>query len=325
MPQILAVVMKQVSWMRTLAVVLQEPQRLVFDEVDLIPATSSDIVVDVSWSGISTGTEKLLWSGAMPPFPGLQYPLVPGYETAGVVSAAGPNSGHVVGQHVFVPGSRGFKHVSGLFGGAARRLVVSGAKARAVDPAIGEDCVLLALAATAHHAVAGGRSPELIVGHGVLGRLIARVALALDAPPPTIWETNAQRREGALGYAVIDPAADPRSDYASIYDVSGDASLLNTLVLRSAAGGEITLAGFYSAPLSFSFPPAFMRELRLRIAAEWKPADLDAVLRLMGAGKLSLSGLISHRRPAAEAASAYEQAFNEPACTKMILDWRDLP
>jgi len=311
--------------MRTLAVVMEKPQRLVVEELDLIPAASSDIVVDVNWSGISTGTEKLLWSGAMPHFPGLQYPLVPGYETAGIVSEAGPDSGHSVGQHVFVPGSRGFKDVSGLFGGAARRLVVSGAKATAVDPDLGEDAVLLALAATAHHAIAGGRDPELIVGHGVLGRLLARVALALDAAPPTVWETDPVRRDGAAGYGVVDPSADTRDDYASIYDVSGDSSLLNTLVMRLRAGGEIVLAGFYSAPLSFSFPPAFMRELRLRVAAEWKPADLTAVLRLIGEGRLSLSGLISHRRPAADAASAYELAFSEPACTKMILDWRDLP
>jgi 3-hydroxyethyl bacteriochlorophyllide a dehydrogenase len=311
--------------MRTLAVVMEEPRRLVVNEVSLIPPAASDVVVDVLWSGISTGTEKLLWSGAMPPFPGLSYPLVPGYETAGVVREAGPQSGLRVGQHVFVPGSRGFTSVSGLFGGAARRLVVQGTKAVPIDGGLGEDAVLLALAATAHHAVAGGRQPELIVGHGVLGRLLARVAIALGAAPPVVWESAPARQTGAEGYCVIEAGDDVRKDYDSIYDASGDAALLNSLILRCGAGAEITLAGFYSAPVSFAFPPAFMRELRLRVAAEWQPADLKAVLRLIGEGRLSLSGLISHRRPAVDAASAYEQAFSEPACTKMILDWRDLP
>ncbi len=311
--------------MRTLAVVMEEPRRLVVNEVSLIPPAASDVVVDVLWSGISTGTEKLLWSGAMPPFPGLSYPLVPGYETAGVVREAGPQSGLRVGQHVFVPGSRGFAAVSGLFGGAARRLVVSGAKAVPIDGGLGEDAVLLALAATAHHAVAGGRQPELIVGHGVLGRLLARVAIALGAAPPVVWESATARQTGAEGYRVMEAGDDTRKDYDSIYDASGDAALLNSLIMRCGAGAEITLAGFYSAPVSFAFPPAFMRELRLRVAAEWQPADLKAVLRLIGEGRLSLSGLISHRRPAVDAASAYEQAFSEPACTKMILDWRDLP
>ncbi len=311
--------------MQTLAVVMEEPRRLVVDEVSLIPPAASDVVVDVLWSGISTGTEKLLWSGAMPPFPGLSYPLVPGYETAGVVREAGPESGLAVGQAVFVPGSRGFASIAGLFGGAARRLVVNGAKAVPIDSALGEDAVLLALAATAHHAVVGGRAPELIVGHGVLGRLLARIAIALGSPPPVVWESASERRSGAEGYVVTDAGEDSRKDYDSIYDASGDAALLNSLILRCGAGAEITLAGFYSAPVSFAFPAAFMRELRLRIAAEWQPVDLKAVLRLIGAGRLSLSGLISHRRPAVDAASAYEQAFSEPACTKMILDWRDLP
>jgi bacteriochlorophyllide a dehydrogenase len=310
---------------QTLAVVMQEPRHLVVHEVALNQATDSDVIVDVLWSGISTGTEKLLWSGTMPQFPGLSYPLVPGYETVGVVSHAGGQSGLAVGQHVFVPGSRGFRDVSGLFGGAARRLVVAGAKAIPVSAALGADAVLLALAATAHHAVIGGRMPDLIVGHGVLGRLIARVAMALGGKPPTVWEKQPERAGGADGYTVLDPAADVRCDYTSIYDVSGDSALLDTLVLRSAKGGEITLAGFYSAPLSFVFPPAFMREMRLRIAAEWQPGDLAAVLQLLDAGTLSLAGLISHCRPAADAASAYPVAFTDPSCTKMILDWRDMP
>ena len=44
-----------------------------------------DLEVAVSFSGISTGTERLLWEGTMPPFPGLSYPLVPGYETVGTI------------------------------------------------------------------------------------------------------------------------------------------------------------------------------------------------------------------------------------------------
>jgi bacteriochlorophyllide a dehydrogenase len=140
-----------------------------------------------------------------------------------------------------------------------------------------------------------------------------------------VWEKQLERMGGAEGYAVVDPANDTRCDYQSVYDVSGDSALLDTLILRSAKGGEITLAGFYSAPLSFVFPPAFMREMRLRIAAEWQPADLTGVLALMEQGKLSFSGLISHQRPATEAALAYPVAFTDPTCTKMILDWRNLP
>ncbi|MBU8542838.1 MULTISPECIES: chlorophyll synthesis pathway protein BchC [Roseomonadaceae] len=306
--------------MDTTAVVLEAPERLVLSRLELSPPVAGDVVVDVEWSGISTGTERLLWSGRMPPFPGMGYPLVPGYESVGRVVEAMPEAGLSVGARVFVPGARCFGDVRGLFGGAASRLVVPAARAVRIDDAMGETGVLMALAATAQHAIAA-ELPELIVGHGVLGRLVARLVVAAGGTP-TVWETNPARADGAEGYSVLAPETDTRRDYRSICDVSGDSGLLDSLVQRLAPGGEIVLAGFYSAPLSFAFPPAFMREARIRVAAEWKTPDLIAVRELLDAGRLSLDGLITHRRDAAAAPDAYRTAFNDPACLKMILDWR---
>jgi 3-hydroxyethyl bacteriochlorophyllide a dehydrogenase len=307
--------------MKTIAVVLQQPEQLALEQLDLLPLSDTDVMVDVEWSGISTGTERLFWAGRMPPFPGMGYPLVPGYESLGRVTVAGQRSGHRVGERVFVPGSRGFKDVRGLFGGAASKLVVAGHRAVAVDDGMKEQGVLLALAATAHHALAGGAPADLIVGHGVLGRLLARLCVAMGGVP-VVWESRADRSAGAQGYNVVDPAADDRRDYRAIYDVSGDSGLLDTLIQRLAPGGEIVLAGFYSEPLNFSFPPAFMREARIRVAAEWREPDLHAVRDMVQSGSLSLDGLITHRQPAQSCSEAYRTAFEDPACLKMVLDWR---
>ncbi len=310
--------------MNTVAVVLEEPRRLVLRRLELAPASEEDVVVDLEWSGISTGTERLLWSGEMPAFPGLGYPLVPGYESVGRVTVAGSRSGRRAGDYVFVPGARCFGEVRGLFGGAASRVVVPGARTVPIRDQLGEQAVLLALAATARHALsaAGASPPDLIVGHGVLGRLLARLAIAQGGEAPTVWESNPARREGATGYPVLDPASDARRDYRAIYDASGDASLLDGLIARLAPGGEIVLAGFYSEALSFAFPPAFMREARIRIAAEWREPDLAAVKTLVESGRLSLDGLITHRQQASDAPDAYRIAFTDPTCLKMILDWR---
>lgn len=343
--------------MNTLAVVLAEPERLGLDRLELSPPGDADVVVDIEWSGISTGTERLLWSGRMPHFPGMGYPLVPGYESVGRVQHAGPRSGREVGERVFVPGARCFGEVRGLFGGAASRVVVPGMRVVPVDERLGEQAVLLALAATAYHAIAGSRpaaqsqpdvtagadrvvgsdliigpalsvgpelivGPDLIIGHGVLGRLLARLAVQAGGEPPLVWERNPQRAQGAQGYRVLDPADDPRRDYRAIYDVSGDAALLDELIGRLAPGGEIVLAGFYSEPLSFAFPPAFMREARIRVAAQWREPDLVAVNALAESGRLKFDGLITHREQALAAPAAYRTAFSDPACLKMILDWR---
>jgi 3-hydroxyethyl bacteriochlorophyllide a dehydrogenase len=308
--------------MDTIAVVLSEPEKLQLSRVDLLPPAETDIVVEVEWSGISTGTERLFWSGRMPPFPGMGYPLVPGYESVGRVSSAGANSGIHVGQRVFVPGAKCFKDVRGLFGGAASRIIVPGQRATPVEERWGEKAVLLALAATAQHALGAGPAPDLIVGHGVLGRLLARLCLVAGGETPTVWETRADRRAGADGYRVIAPEDDTRRDYRAIYDVSGDSALLDQLIARLAPGGEVVLAGFYEAPLSFSFPAAFMREARIRVSAEWRGDDLAAVLKFLDQDRLSLDGLISHRRSAEDASQAYRDAFEDPSCLKMILDWR---
>lgn len=307
--------------MDTIGVVMDGPERLVLARLDLDEPTTGDLVVDIGWSGISTGTERLLYTGRMPPFPGMGYPLVPGYESVGQVIAAGADTGRRVGETVFVPGARCFGPVRGLFGGAAGRLVVPAARAHGIDAGWAQDGVLLALAATAFHAVADGpRQPDLIVGHGVLGRLLARIAVANGAEP-IVWETNADRATGAEGYAVVHPDEDPRRDYRAIYDVSGDPGLLDTLIGRLAPGGEVVLAGFYAEPLSFAFPPAFMREARIRIAAQWRDADLAAVRDLVETGRLSLAGLVTHVSAAANAPAAYRTAFGDPSCLKMVLDW----
>ena len=302
--------------METLAVILSAPRELMLRRLALTEAEADDVVVDVEWSGVSTGTERLLWSGEMPPFPGMGYPLVPGYETVGRISGGARD-----GERVFVPGARCFGPVHGLFGGAASRLVVPGARAIPIGDGLGEEGVLLALAATARHAMAGFTPPDLIVGHGVLGRMIARLAV-LAGMQPVVWERDRERMGGASGYSVMDPASDTRRDYRAIYDASGDAGLLDRLVGHLAPGGEIVLAGFYAARLSFAFPPAFLREARFRVAAQWQPADLKVVRDFAVNGQLDLGGLITHRQAADAAPHAYRTAFGDPACLKMILDWR---
>jgi bacteriochlorophyllide a dehydrogenase len=310
--------------MDTVAVVLESPGKLAVRTLGLQDPGAGDIVVEARWSGISSGTERLLWAGRMPDFPGMGYPLVPGYETVGVVTKAA--EGFAEGDMVFVPGANCYTGARGLFGGAASRIVLPARRAVPLKNIEGETGILIALAATAHHAIAGeGASlPELIVGHGILGRLIARLTLALGGQAPTVWEKAAERRAGAEGYSIIDPSDDTRRDYNTILDASGANGLLDTLIAHLAKRGEVTLAGFYEEPLSFTFPPAFMREARLRIAAEFTKADLEAVTDLVTSGRLSLNGLISNRARVADAPEAYRTAFTDPSCIKMALDWSDL-
>ena len=311
--------------METRAAVMEQPGQIALRTLQLREPEAGEMIVEIDHAGVSTGTETLLWNGAMPQFPGLGYPLVPGYESVGRVVDPRDSALFLAGDPVFVPGAHAFADARALFGANARHLVVPAGRAIRNDVLGDERGVLLALAATAHHALCAktAEAPGLIVGHGTLGRLLARIALARGMECPTVWETAPERRVGDFPYPVVAPDDDRAHSFKAIYDCTGDAGIVPFLIDRLEKGGELVLAGFYPGAISFPFAPAFMREARLRIAAEWSVEDMDGVLGLIGAGLLDLDDLITHRRPARELSEAYPQALSDTAVRKMVLDWSE--
>lgn len=310
------------------AILFEGPKNIKLSKLEVNEMVEGDVEVEVAYTGISTGTERLLWEGSMPNFPGMGYPLVPGYEAVGQIKRNNSKLDLRTGDYVFVPGAYSFKNVKNLFGGSGSRLVVPAERVITVNENHAQSATLLALAATAYHSVSKGGAlntaepPDLIIGHGIMGRLLARMTVAAGLPAPTVWEINPARQTGAIGYSVIDPREDSRKDYKAIYDVSGDASLLNQLIAHLAPGGEIVLAGFYTEEIKFNFAAAFLKEPQIRIAAQWKRCDLEAVSQLLKSERLSLDGLITNTSRPTHAQEAYEAAFCDPHCLKMILDWR---
>ena len=312
--------------MITKAVVMSEPGSLSIQPVDLKIPSKEDIVIDINYSGISTGTEKLFYNGKMPQFPGMGYPLVPGYESTGEVVQAPKDSNLKIGDMVFVPGADCYSgSVKSLFGGAAQMIISSPNRLIKIDPTMGCNGALFALAATARHAIAGfgNKMPDVIVGHGVLGRLLARLVMLAGEKPPIVWEKNILRHSGAIDYEVVLPEYDKRSDYDCIFDVSGDSEILDSLIGRVRKGGEVVLAGFYPDRLGFGFAQAFLKEVSLRVSAEFTPEDVATTKLLIEDGSLSFDGLISDVYSAKNANEAYSTAFNNAECLKMVLDWRN--
>jgi 3-hydroxyethyl bacteriochlorophyllide a dehydrogenase len=281
--------------MKTLAVVLDKPEQLRVAPVALREPGKTDIVVETDWTGISTGTEKLLYTGRMPPFPGLEYPLVPGYECTGRVIAAGAETGLAEGQRVFVPGSHSFTEVRGLFGGSAARLVADASKVVPVNATLAKTQCFWRLQPRRIMPLPHRRMARRNWWSGMaflaaslpvsLSRLALKRRWFGKRPKPVAPVRKAMRWSRRTN--------DATQGYERVCDASGADDIVDTLVGKLARGGEIVLAGFYESRISFAFPPAFMREARLRIAAEWSPQDMSAVLALADAGKLSLDGLIS--------------------------------
>ena len=218
--------------MNTHAVVLEAPEKLNVSKLQLTDPTESDVVVDMEFSGISTGTERLLWTGQMPKFPGMGYPLVPGYESVGRIVSAGAESGHAVGERVYVPGARCYGEVRGLFGGAASKVVVGGDKVIPVSDIAGfakRCCWRWPPPRTTPWPVAAKHEPPCVrpISSSAMacsGRLLARMVVAAGFEAPTVWELNPERctwRRRAMQVMNAE-RRHPSATTSAIYDVSGD-------------------------------------------------------------------------------------------------------
>ena len=126
-------------------------------------------------------------------------------------------------------------------------------------------------------------------------------------------------------------AAEPRPEVLAMLGRGAQPRLARALVV--AAARELQ----EETGLSLGSPPRLDRvdylcraitppASPIRFNARFLVADAaDVEGELAGSGELSLAGLVTHRRAAGDADSAYRTAFDDPACLKMILDWRACP
>ena len=178
-------------------------------------------------------------------------------------------------------------------------MVLPGARAVTIDETLGRNGIL-SPSPRPPSRDCGGATPDLIVGHGILGRMIARIESVGSGHGSNRVGTDPNRRGVGIRLPLIDPADDTRCDYRTICDASGPAEVLDLAFGRLGKGGEMVLAGFYDRSPSPSRPPSCARRGCV-IAAEFTPCGLAAILTMVETGMLALDGLISHARPAAEA------------------------
>ncbi len=156
--------------MNSLAVVMERPEHLVLRQLDLLPPGSDDVVVDIAFSGISTARSDSCGAGGC-----LRFPAWDTRWCRATNQSAGSFRPERLRDGASVTWcSCPVRAVSAMPEACsvvrASRLVASGSKVIPIVEGLGASGVLLALAATAQHALAVSRQglPELIVGHGVL-------------------------------------------------------------------------------------------------------------------------------------------------------------
>jgi len=315
--------------MKARAVVFAEAGQIELRDVDLRDPAADEVVVDTRFSSISSGTERLLFQGKLPLLPHFRYPLVPGYEAAGLVVSVGDEVRDVaVGDEVFVGGSMCYTDVVAAFGGQSSRLVKRAAQVVPLKGILLAHAPLLALAATALHGVrrlgevAGKR--VAVLGLGAVGQLAAAFLVA-DGAEVIAIDRSADRLASAAGSEKLDVSSAPLDELltkpvAYAIEATGSSKEIATCARALEPGGKIVLLSYYDT-LTTPFSDLFLKEATLLPSREWAPADLLAARDIVASEAVDLRALAAHVVPIDRYESAYRTAFDDPSILKVVLQW----
>lgn len=211
----------------------------------------NDVVVRALASGVSQGTELLLYRGQGPARfdPSLEgdadaptYPRRYGYAWVGEVIAKGDGARLPEGARVFALAPHAEVHV--LDASLVRPIPEDFPAARAVLAANLETAVTCAWDAN----VTLG-DDAVVLGGGVVGILVAWL-LARSGATVTLVERSAKRRAAARALvpsAIIEAEAAPDGAADVVIEATGDPQMLDTAIAWTRQEGRIVVASFYGA------------------------------------------------------------------------------
>ncbi len=332
------------------AVYFSAPRQIELRDEALPQPAAGHVRVRTVLSGISAGTELLIYRGEAPRAlqadasiaalaGGLAFPLKYGYAAVGDVDAlgAGVDVGWL-GQRVFAfnPHERFF--VSAL---ADLQRVPAG-----IDAA---DAVMLPNVESAVNFVLDAQpllgEVAAVVGQGVVGLLTTALLARMPLAGLLGVERLAARRDQSLrlgANAVVDPsdagafaAHAERADV--VFELSGAPAALDTAIALTGFGGRIVIGSWYGAkPVTVDLGGRFHRSriklissqvstLTPELAARWdKPRRLAVAWQMLRA--IQPSRLITQRVPFADAAAAYAALDERPAdALQVVLDYAARP
>lgn len=320
--------------MKARAVFHVAPRRVELREVELAEPAGREVRVRVEVTGLSAGTERLIFNGQLEPGEpldtslaglqgGLRYPLRYGYCAVGVVEALGAQApASLLGRRVFA------------FAPHQSHLVLD-AEALVVLPEVdAATASLLANVETAVSLVMDG-APVLgevsgVVGLGVVGQLVAAILAKVSLGPVLALEPRADRR----AFSRVETLVTPRRGACDVvFELSGKHAGLAAALELARDDGRVIAGSWYgpdAQPLALGtrvhrarqhlhfsqvsrIAPAlagrFDQQRRLRLALEWLQ-------------KLNLEPFVTHRFLSERAAEAFDALLAPPEGTlHTVLTW----
>lgn len=283
----------------------------------------AEVVARAIASGVSRGTELLLYAGEGPePFdPSLgaaTYPCRYGYSWVGEITRVGPGVALAPGQRVFALAPHGEELVADA---AALRPVPAHLPPARVTLAANLETALTCV----WDARIGVGDRALVLGAGVVGLLAAHVAAKAGAAV-TVVEPSARRRAAALALGAHAAAPDGDAlgdDFDAVLEATGRPETLAQAIAHTGVEGRVVVASFYgrrvaAVPLGEAF---HRRRLSLvssqvsRVPPERAPRwdarrRFAAVLELLADPRLD--AIVDPPRPFAAAPDVYRDLAARP-------------
>jgi 2-desacetyl-2-hydroxyethyl bacteriochlorophyllide A dehydrogenase len=302
---------------------------------ELVPGPG-EVTARTAYVGIC-GTDLELLAGVVDPAY-TRYPLVPGHEWSGVITAVGPGVTWLSpGQRVIAEGivpcrqcpacARGDTNLCLTYdelgftraGAAADQVLVPASLVHVLGPEVSLlDAALAEPAAVAWRAIsrAAPRPGQAVavVGDGTVGLIMAHLLRLYSPGSLVVYGQRPDQAElaielGATAFETAEAAADgPAAAHDLVVEAAGTAGAVERAIGLARRGGRVVLAGLAGNGVQARFPIDDVVNNDLLIAASfgYTSAAFGEVAALFSAGQITLGPLVTHRFPLAEFESAYD-------------------
>ena len=343
------------DYKKTRAVVIERPHYANLREITLTEPKDDAYICQTLFSAISTGTDMKTYKGMQHPEQ-CYYPLVPGYETAGIVVAKGPDARKDlnIGDRVMINECRQYGDVCAAWGGGSEFTIKDSFttnnqfdySVKLPENVTYEQGVLAYLACVPLKGIKRltlrPNETIVVIGAGMVGLSAIQELKILEPTLQVICiERNAFRRSIADNYADI--VTSPENAVSVIYDAtngkmadqlmecSGNPEVVGTLHQYIKDGGwedddrpaHIHLQGDYPDRIIFDhYHRWFVKNATITMTCALRAGCKEQVLQWISEGKFDTSKLPYEVWGVSNVKEAFEHQEKAGAdCFKILLDW----
>lgn len=343
------------DYLTTRAVVIERPYQANLREIRLTRPAADAYVAQTHYSSISSGTDMKTYMGLQHPEQ-CWYPLVPGYETAGIVVAKGPDADDrlQVGDRVMINECRKYGDVCAAWGGGSEFTIKDSVTTndsfdrmvKLPDNVTEQQAVLAYLPCVALKGIRRltlrPRQTIVVSGAGMVGVSAMQILKILEPTLTTIViEPNAFRRSIAQKFADHVTAPDEARELIrrvtngkmadQLIECSGHADVVGTLhrYIKDGGWGEddepahIHLQGDYPEKIILDhYHRWFVKNATLTMTCALAAGGKEQVLEWISQRKLDVDSLPVELWPVSKCAQAFAyKAEKGEDVFKIMFDW----